>query len=212
MESTYEKFRKLRDNLGYTQEEFAEILGVSPGTIYNWENERVDFTEKKLKAIFKIAQYLKPKKDKLIQLRQEVTDVINKFNHHPGINVWAETGAGDRYIPDPNQDQPMEVIQIENFINPRYRDCFKVRGTSMLPVIYPGALVFVDFADKKPVTNNMYVLNIPSEGLVVKKLLVQAHQIIIRSYNPEVDDDIIHHEDLENNIAGKVVLIHQEVL
>jgi DNA-binding XRE family transcriptional regulator len=47
------KLTACRANTGMTQKEFADALGVDPGTIYNWETEK---TEPGLAMLIKISE------------------------------------------------------------------------------------------------------------------------------------------------------------
>lgn len=221
------RLRELREELNLTQDEFGKQIGKGRTTILKWEkgHKIPDPMIQVMHNVFSVdirwlcdgegkmfAKYHLSKASQISDLREKVAGVIKKSNSHPGIRVWAETGAGNRYMPDPDQSEPMEIIQIDNFLNPKYKDAFRVRGDSMYPLLREGALIFVDFKDKKPISNKIYVLYIPGEGLVVKTVIMQTKQVIIRSYNKRVPDDIIQLADLENNmIAGRVVLIHQEL-
>lgn len=108
--------------------------------------------------------------EKIKHLRTQVAETIRKTNTHTGIRVWAYAGAGNPFNADPEESEPMEVIHLESLVSPRYRDCFRVTGISMAPVIRDKALVFCDFNDKVLKTGAIYALNIPGEGLVVKEI------------------------------------------
>lgn len=56
---TPEQIKKKRTELGYTQEEFAELLDVETQTVWTWESGRRSPSHS---SIFTLINQLKPKK------------------------------------------------------------------------------------------------------------------------------------------------------
>lgn len=152
---------------------------------------------------------------KLANLRGKVTDIINKSNIHPGINIWAIAGMGGGYFAPDERKEPMERIEVANLLNHKYKDAFRAWGQSMLPVIRHNALCFCDFNDRAPKGEEIYVFNLPSFGIVIKEL--RSHKeggapllYEIFSYNAKPEYYTKEEIEAENFIIGRVTLIHQE--
>lgn len=189
----------------------GETVRINPHWLETGEGEMF------LKVVHKIFEDAGPegeesfKAEKIAKLRSEVRKVSNKFYDHPGIRVWALAGGGDPWEPDNNE--PMEIIETSALLSPKYRDSFRVWGDSMEPVIRHNALVFCDFNDKRIRGGEIYALNIPSEGLVVKELRIQKDHVIVYSYNELRYPPFYYtHEEINQGhiIVGRIVLIHQE--
>lgn len=53
---TREEFKELRERAGFTQEKAAQVLGVSVGTVRNWEQGRAKIFTLTAKGIEKVFQ------------------------------------------------------------------------------------------------------------------------------------------------------------
>ena len=94
---------------------------------------------------------------------------------------------------------------------------FKVEGDSMHPTIVDGAYIGYDAEDKRLISNKYYCLNIPGEGLTVKRIQVEpsehgSFQIRVISDNPMFKPYVLPRDYLEQNLlVGRVKWILQEV-
>lgn len=218
-----ERLKKLRNTLGLEQPEFAKAIGVgSKNSIISWEKGRTIPNPNKIlliESVFSVnPEWLRhgdgsmfTNEAKLRSLREQVAGVVNRKNSHT-IYIWALAGAGDPFESTEGA-HPLETIDVSNLLNIKYRDAFRVWGDSMEPVVRHNALVFVDFNDKRIRSGEIYALNIPSEGLVVKELRVTKEHVVIYSYN-EARYPPYHYEHEEigegNIIVGRITLIHSE--
>ncbi len=80
-------------------------------------------------------------------------------------------------------------------------------GESMQPTIFDQDQILVDLSDKEPVQGEIFVLNSPADGVIVKRLIKNPlGGWIIRSDNPEYQDLYPKKDDGANlEIVGRVV-------
>lgn len=237
------RLREVREELNLTQESFGKQIGKGRTTVLKWEKGeevpegmiqvmtnvfhinphwlRTGEGDMFLEVVNKTFEDKAPEggesytKTVVKRLRSEVEKVSNKFFEHPGIRVWAVAGMGGGYFNPDDRAEPMEVISVEHLLNQKYRDAFRAWGQSMLPVIRHNALCFCDFNDKMIRSEEIYVFNLPSTGLVIKELRVLKEadvppKYIIHSYNASPEFYSKDEIESENFIVGRVTLIHQE--
>ncbi|SIS69687.1 Phage repressor protein C, contains Cro/C1-type HTH and peptisase s24 domains [Zobellia uliginosa] len=180
-EITLKRFIEVRRDLGYTQAEFAKLLGLS-STTADIERGRTKLSGKVVMELlkqFKINplwlfgssdnQYLETSKTSVIP---KVVTVDNSGNENM-VLVNAKAAAGyPQNIQDTSwyEQLPAFDLPIPEFRNATYRG-FQVEGDSMLPNLKPGEWVLAraveHIDDVSP--NKMYVV-VLEDAVLVKKV------------------------------------------
>ena len=180
-ELTLKRFTALRRELGYTQADFAALIGVS-NTTADIERGRTKLSGKvvlELLKQFKInplwlfgeseEQYLETSQTNVIP-KVVTVDAANRDNM---VLVNAKAAAGyPQNITDTSwyQQLPAFDLPIPEFRNATYRG-FQVEGDSMLPNLHPGewvlarAIEHIDYVS----ANKMYVV-VLQDSIMVKKI------------------------------------------
>lgn len=180
-ELTLKRFTDIRRDLGYTQVEFAALLGVS-NTTADIERGRTKLSGKVVSELlkqFKInplwlfgeseQQYLETSKTSVIP---KVVTVDSEQNENM-VLVNAKAAAGyPQNIADTSwyQQLPAFDLPIPEFRNATYRG-FQVEGDSMLPNLHPGEWVLaraIEHIDHVS-ANKMYVV-VLQDSIMVKKI------------------------------------------
>jgi phage repressor protein C with HTH and peptisase S24 domain len=195
-EFTIKRFIDVRRDLGYTQAEFASLLGVS-NTTADIERGRTKLSGKVVAELlrqFKInplwlfgeseQQYLESSNTSVIP---KVVTVDSSDNENM-VLVNAKAAAGyPQNIQDTSwyRQLPAFDLPIPEFRNATYRG-FQVEGDSMLPNLKPGEWVLAkaveDLKDTNP--NKIYVV-VLQDSVMVKKIEKSPNtdQIILISLN-----------------------------
>ncbi|NNJ88461.1 MAG: LexA family transcriptional regulator [Eudoraea sp.] len=195
-ELTIKRFIDIRRGLGYTQAEFAALLGVS-STTADIERGRTKLSGKVVSELlkqFKInplwlfgeseQQYLESSNTSVIP---KVVTVDSSDNENM-VLVNAKAAAG---YPQNIQDTtwyrqlPAFDLPIPEFRNATYRG-FQVEGDSMLPNLKPGEWVLAKAVeDVKDVNPNKIYVVVLQDSVMVKKIErpPNAKQLILISLN-----------------------------
>lgn len=180
-ETTIKRFIEVRRDLGYTQAEFAQKLGVA-NTTADIERGRTRLSGKLVMELlrqFKInplwlfgasdTKYLEPSTTSVIP-KVVTVDTADQENM---VLVNAKAAAGyPQNIHDTSwyRQLPAFDLPIPEFRNATYRG-FQVEGDSMLPNLRPGDWVLAraveDLGDVSP--NKMYVV-VLEDAVLVKKI------------------------------------------
>ncbi|PIB23797.1 DNA-binding protein [Maribacter sp. 4U21] len=180
-ELTLKRFTAIRRELGYTQAEFAALIGVS-NTTADIERGRTKLSGKVVSELlkqFKInplwlfgeseQQYLETSNTSVIP--KVVT--VNAAENENMVLVNAKAAAGyPQNIADTSwyEQLPAFDLPIPEFRNATYRG-FQVEGDSMLPNLHPGewvlarAIEHIDYVS----ANKMYVV-VLQDSVMVKKI------------------------------------------
>jgi repressor LexA len=132
-----QKIRAIREANGWTQQQFAEAMGVAQSTVNRWlagaepEGHRRDAINEAYEQIVQSGPS-----------RERVGSVVA---------IVGYLGAGAEVEPEFEQVPPDGLDQIEvPFPLPDEMIAFKVRGVSMLPVFKDGTIIVVYRDQKKP--------------------------------------------------------------
>lgn len=178
---TLKRFSELRKDLGYTQAEFAKLLGIS-NTTADIERGKTKLSGKVVAELlhqFKINPLWLFGISESKHLDTEKTSVIPKVvtidnqEHDNMVLVNAKAAAGyPQNIADTSwyEQLPAFDLPIPEFRNATYRG-FQVEGDSMLPNLYSGdwviarAIEHIDHVSP----NKMYVI-VLQDSVMVKKI------------------------------------------
>ena len=181
-ELTLKRFTDLRRELGYTQADFAALIGVS-NTTADIERGRTKLSGKvvlELLKQFKInplwlfgeseEQYLETSRTSVIP--KVVT--VDSANRENMVLVNAKAAAGyPQNIADTSwyQQLPAFDLPIPEFRNATYRG-FQVEGDSMLPNLRPGEWVLAKAIEHiDDVTPNKIYVVVLQDAVLVKKVI-----------------------------------------
>ncbi len=130
------------------------------------------------------------------------------------VDVFTLAGAGSPKLL--TEYEPIESIWLPlEFTGPNIVPV-KIRGQSMYPTIWDGALVGVDTGDKVVISGEIYAIWIPYEGAVVKRLFMEFDRVMVKSDNPQFPTLSIPYKELEagghgdNFILGRVKWVIQK--
>lgn len=211
-----EKIKKLREDLGYTQEQLAELMGYkSKSTINKIESGINDITQSKVIEFSKILKttpaYLmgwseyKTSYDNL--LHEVPSNISNKKTTYEKlipieiveIPMYGKASAGNGYI---NFEQEIGSYTVPKNIYKKGIFAIRVSGDSMTGIdksIPDGSTAIVDpelCTDPINLNNKVCVFEYDDETYI-KQLIIDKQGIIrLRSFNPEYDDIIVLNEKL----------------
>lgn len=128
------------------------------------------------------------------------------------IDVYTMAGAGGGR--DLENYEPIDsIILPSSFDNPSLV-AIKIRGESMEPTIYDGAIVGIDREDRQIINGKVYAVWIPYEGSVVKRVFVDHEKVILKSDNnnfPAFSIPFSNISDREDIIIGRAVWVVQHL-
>lgn len=216
-EAILQKVRSLKDE-GKTLQEIADIVGVgNRSNIGEWLKgnraaENASFANLMLyleRLGFNYEDFFPQTPPQIKRLHQHspVENVVGP--DLSTINVYALAGAGPAQLPEDleplfNITAPPEYFRQSNF-------AVKVIGHSMEPLIPHGAVVGI-LKNAPFQANELFLANIPYEGLVIKRVGVDLknNEFIFKSENPDKNaypDFRISINDSESIVIGRVMWV-----
>lgn len=176
---------RLRDIFGITQEQLAEIAGVSRGAVSQWEG---GFSEPRMGAIQKIADHFNLSKSNIIEddgmsLIDPITKLpIPKNAMFPAAPrpayapLLGRVHAGDAQEPDVIDDAipiPYEVLE-----GHRRGYFLQVEGQCMSRVYPEGCFIFID-PDQAPRNGSVAVVSIDGADYVMRRLYSTGKTVVL---------------------------------
>jgi len=118
--------------------------------------------------------------------------------------------------PDDEGIEALDYVRFESSTlivnNKLIHRAVKAEGDSMYPSIVDGAIVGVDFDDKVPVDNGIFLIRFPQVGIAIKRLQIRTDGILAVGDNSQVKPELIPVEMLQQGIIlGRVRWIHNKV-
>ena len=129
------------------------------------------------------------------------------------LPVYALAGAGA--LKELTEYEPVETIMLpEEFGGPAIITV-KVRGESMTPTIWDGALCGINTTAQNIVSGDIYAFWLPYEGAVIKRAFVGYEKLILKSDNPLFPPIELPRQELDANsqlyrLLGRVDWIVQK--
>lgn len=219
-------FQAKKAELGLTQERIAAELGenVTQGAVSHFLNAR---TALSLKAAAVFARVLQVR---VSDFSETLAQKMSALGEAAGVNDLQaeEAEAGFSLVPMVSAKAAAGLGYANTHVETRERWPFKdswlranrlssesvvlitADGESMQPTIYDQDQILVDLSAREPVSGQIYVLNSPADGVIVKRLVQTAlGSWIICSDNPNKDeypDLFLRRDDGDDRrIVGKVV-------
>lgn len=189
------KLKELREKSNLSQQKFADALGISQGTVGNWES---GIREPNFKTMNKIAAFFNVSIDELINNNSTPSKGIK-------IPVLGKVQAG---IPI---EAVEDIIDYEE-ITPEMAstgDYFGlvVKGDSMEPRFIEGDVVIVR-KQSTAETGDIVIALVNGDEATIKKLKYIKDGIMLVPLNPAYETMFYDKDDIENkpvSIIGKVV-------
>ncbi|MCB9261715.1 MAG: LexA family transcriptional regulator [Flavobacteriales bacterium] len=177
----FKRFRQIREDQGYTQTEFADVLGL-PSSTADIERGKVRISGKTTMLLLKnyninplwlfgesTKKYLNPQQVDV--LPKAIT--INQHGHENILLVNAKASAGyGQNIGDVEfvNKLPAFHFPLAQFQNATFRG-FEIRGDSMLPLVYSGDWVLAKAVSSfSEIKNDKIYVVVDSESIRLKKL------------------------------------------
>jgi hypothetical protein len=112
---------------------------------------------------------------------------------------WKETSTETLTIPEQFHRSALIVVRMDE--------------SDMEPIIHRGAYVGIDKERKTVRSGAVYALDMPVEGLVIKRVLHDSEnaRIILRSENSTFTDQTLPAEGVGDRVIGRVVWVLQEI-
>lgn len=206
-----ERIRERRKEMGYTQTELGEKLGLQASAIAKYENGRVK--NMKRSVIANMANVLECSPTYLMGLEHE-ENISTLDNIYPielkRFPLLGEIACGTpKYA---NEDRESYVLAGTNI---QADFCLKAKGDSMINArIHDGDIVFIrkqDIVDNGEIA--AVVVNNDSDA-TLKRFYYYAEKcmVILKAENPSVEDMIFTNEELDNfHVLGKAVAFQSDV-
>ena len=218
-----EAFDRIKKSTGMrTQVEIAKLLDIRQSSISDAKRRQSipDSWLIKLYQIYnlnpnwvldgEVPQFLGEQRGGAFQVKEPAEAYGRKPRHYqmPVCSMPLPDGTEG-----PWQEQAVESLSVpEQFHRPSLV-VVRMDESDMEPVIHRGAYVGIDKERKTIRSGALYALDMPLEGLVIKKVLHEAEhsRLILRSENPNFTDQILPAEGSAERIIGRVIWVIQAV-
>lgn len=218
MASIAQIIRDLRNQRGWTQEEFAKRLNVTKQTVNNYEHARRRPDVDMLKTIAEVlgvpAEIFMAEDDRKISifgvapeprhLSPEILNMIpDAIPYTPGVAVpivgTVRCGPGGLAFED------LQGAALAEVSNPSDYFYLRAEGDSMAPQIMAGDLVLVHIQPEVE-SGELAVVIVNGEEGMLKKYVRKDNAVILMSLNQEYPPRVFVGEEMNLvNVAGKVV-------
>ncbi len=221
----HERIKQARLAKKLTQAELADMLGVTPQSVQQWESS----TEPRKSRLTALASILDADVNWLL-----FGETLKKGEDQvPPENEWAAIAQWNSNMPPDSDEVKVPFLKDIEFTcgNGGYIDadynsfklrfskatlrrigaptdgstivCFPAKGDSMEPVIPNGTAIAVDISNKKIIDGKVYAIE--QDGLKRLKCLYRRPRgkLLIRSYNRDEYEDEVADED-QVSIIGKM--------
>ena len=203
-----ENIIKLRDKYQITQEQLADIAGVSRGAVSQWEG---GFSEPRMGAIQKMADYFKITKSNLIE-DNGMDEVVYPFV--PGSK--RATSTGKAYAPlkaigkvhagiFEDEEQTDRDVCIPADVANNHPGCFvlTVEGNCMNKVVPEGSHVLID-PRKQPSNGSIVVVETEDYQAIIRRWYKGSQTLMLTADSYEEYEDVVFSEE---NISVAVKLL-----
>ena len=200
------RIRKFRKHKKLTLAQLSDKIGISLNSLASIETAKTKPSSNTLESLVENTD-INP--DWLIAGRGDMTrdDTVE-------VEVLTLAGLGDLY--DLQNYEPIEIARLAKDlvinVGCKTRRAVRCEGDSMYPTILTGALVGIDFNDREPGDNGIFLLHFRDLGLTIKRLRFKTDGYLIVADNPTIEDEFIPKDRLEEGlVVGRVRWIHNEV-
>ena len=200
-----ERLRIARQSQGLTQQQLAELIGVSRSTVAMWETGE---HQPDLDTVSKLATILKVSVDFLLGKTEDPTSLEQRLKDQPWyvelrpIPVYNGANAGDIGT-FPDDRNIVMWISVPKKGPGKYGVI--VHGDSMEPDIKDGDIVVID--PDVAIDNGSKVIVIIDGQAYVKKIYFQDNVIVLQSLNPRYPPMTIPRRKMDVYVVGRVVWV-----
>lgn len=112
--------------------------------------------------------------------------------------AWQEVGVGTLTVPEQFYRPGLVVVRMEE--------------NDMEPVIRQGAYVGIDKERKTIRSGALYAIDMPVEGLVIKRLLhdTENARMVLHAENPSHADQTLSADEAQERIVGRITWVFQD--
>ncbi|MDD7529536.1 MAG: LexA family transcriptional regulator [Prevotellaceae bacterium] len=171
--------REIREKLGVSQEKLAEMIGVHPRTVQNWESgSKIPYSK------YTILHNLSIKSQQYAGGSEVPVQIEKEYNLVPLIPISAQGGTLNDFVVS------VKESDCEKIVSPiRGADfAISVAGESMSPEYPSGSLVLIKKINERAFIDwgKVYVLD-TENGTIIKKLMPSKDndKVLCVSINPE---------------------------
>lgn len=188
--------KKLRFELGYSQEQLGAELGVTKQQMGRLERGESQLTEDKL-------QYLKTKYGSMLQSNIEETIPVDYYPE-----VFGSCGSG-KFV----MSEQKELIQVpkrlfKHFSSVKKYSVINAIGDSMSPNIHDKDRLIVEHWEGGQIKDNKVYVFCYKDEIFVKRLIKNIDEIIVQSDNP---DPIYRPRYIEKEEMNNVLIVGEIV-
>ena len=224
--NTAQRFSLLRKELGYTQSEFGEYLGLSGSTadIERGKTKVPGFVVAKLfedhqinpSWLFESSDLMRLTSGKSSLVPKVIT--VNSQDKENVLLVEVKAAAGyPQHIMDSSwyEKLPAFDLPLKEFRNATYRG-FQVEGESMLPALNPGDWVLARAVDSfNSLRNSKIYVVVLEDSVMVKKIELKpnSNKLSLVSLNPNYDSYEIHAFQIQElwEVSSKITFVIEQV-
>ena len=193
--------RQARSRLGYSQQQLADILGVSRSTVAMWESGK---SRPDLNMLRRLAAALHTTVSEL--LGEEQTEMPRGVR----IPVYGSVAAGipieavenyDSEDPDDWEEIPAQLARSAQYI------ALRLKGDSMEPRMRSGDVVIVRLQDTIE-SDDIAIVRVNGDEATCKKIRITENGLFLISLNPAYEPMFFTREDVARlpvQSSGKVV-------
>jgi len=138
----------------------------------------------------------------------------NEQSNYVTVNIMTMAGNGNTH--DEENYEPIDTIQFEKnsvtIDGKVITTAVKAEGDSMYPTIVDGGIIGIDFDDKRPIDNGIFLIRFPDVGIAIKRLQIKTGGMLAVGDNSQVEPELIPIDILKQGlILGRVRWIHNKV-
>ena len=190
------RFKEIRKGRKMTQQQVADLLGITRQAYNHYESERRKPDTNTLRAI---ADVFGCSIDELLDYAPANSYPVGKMSAVP---ILGSVRAGYNLL----ANEECEGYEMVDVSNAEEYFCLNVTGDSMEPEIHSGDLALVHRQDTLE-SGDLGVIIYGDEGEgTLKRYIQRGNSVILQPFNPNYSELVIKGEDLNQlHIAGRVV-------
>jgi hypothetical protein len=156
-------------------------------------------------------QFLGERKGGALAVMESSEGYVARKPRHHTVPVCAMTlpeGAEGGWV-----ETPIESITIADRFHRPSLLVVRIDEEHMEPLIRRGAYIGIDKDRKTIRSGGIYALDLPVEGLVIKRVSYDAEnaKLLLRSENPSFEDQQMPAEEGASRVVGRVIWVLQEL-
>ena len=197
--TTGQRMRIRRKELGLSAEKVADVLGVSPATIYRYENGDIE----KVDSLIPIANILNTTPATLMGWEDPEPAMPDNILPLPNTYTIPLVGTIACGRPITAIQEDTELVQTPEYVHADF--ALRCKGESMINArIFDGDIVYI--RQQEEVENGEIAAVLIGDEATLKKVFLYPDRIILEPANPTFDSIVYREEEMNNvRILGKAV-------